>query len=126
MRSRLKAGCVILLDDMERESESAIAGRWKLELGARATLPRLDKALRRIGNQGTATISVGTAPLSFSVAGSRNLSPPGRSERHGHITPGLDAHGQGQGWRAGRLEDGLLSDASHARQRGDATHTAPL
>ncbi len=38
MRSRLKAGCVILLDDMERESESAIAGRWKLELGARATL----------------------------------------------------------------------------------------
>ena len=34
MRARLRSGCVILLDDAEREQERAIAGRWQAELGA--------------------------------------------------------------------------------------------
>jgi hypothetical protein len=33
MRERLKRGCVILLDDAEREQEQAIARRWRVELG---------------------------------------------------------------------------------------------
>jgi hypothetical protein len=33
MRKRLKAGCVILLDDAGREPERAIASRWEAELG---------------------------------------------------------------------------------------------
>ena len=32
MRERLKSGCVILLDDAEREQERTIAARWQVEL----------------------------------------------------------------------------------------------
>jgi predicted O-methyltransferase YrrM len=34
MRKRLKPGCVILLDDADREQERAIASRWATECGA--------------------------------------------------------------------------------------------
>jgi predicted O-methyltransferase YrrM len=34
MKERLKPGCVILLDDAEREQERTIAARWQAELGA--------------------------------------------------------------------------------------------
>lgn len=34
MRERLQPGCVILLDDVGREEERAIASRWETELGA--------------------------------------------------------------------------------------------
>ena len=34
MKERLKAGCVILLDDAGREQEMEVAGRWAAELNA--------------------------------------------------------------------------------------------
>jgi hypothetical protein len=40
MRERLKPGCVILLDNADREQELAIARRWEAELGASFETPR--------------------------------------------------------------------------------------
>lgn len=38
MKSRLKPGCVILLDDVQRPSENAILSRWAAELGVNPTI----------------------------------------------------------------------------------------
>lgn len=48
MQQYLKPGCVILLDDAEREHERAIARRWQTELGAEAELLEGRKPLIRL------------------------------------------------------------------------------
>ncbi|HEY6352854.1 MAG TPA: hypothetical protein VIY30_00055 [Burkholderiaceae bacterium] len=48
MRNRLAPGCVILLDDAEREAERTIARRWQLELGATHQLVADDKPFIRL------------------------------------------------------------------------------
>ena len=54
MRTRLKAGCVILLDDAEREQERQIARLWQTELGAHAEFLDGSKPLIRLVVQGEA------------------------------------------------------------------------
>jgi hypothetical protein len=48
MQRHLKAGCVVLLDDAEREHERAIASRWQSELGAEAEFVEGRKPLIRL------------------------------------------------------------------------------
>jgi flavin-dependent dehydrogenase len=48
MRERLSVGCVILLDDAEREHEREIAQRWQTELGASHELIDCGKPLIRM------------------------------------------------------------------------------
>ena len=48
MRRHLKPGCVILLDDAEREHERTVARRWQSELGAEAELLEGSKPLIRL------------------------------------------------------------------------------
>ena len=58
MRTRLKAGCVILLDDAEREHERQIARLWQTELGAKAEFLDGSKPLIRLVVQGKAVTAV--------------------------------------------------------------------
>jgi hypothetical protein len=48
MRSHLRPGCVILLDDAEREQERTVARRWQADLGADAQLLAGRKPLIRL------------------------------------------------------------------------------
>jgi hypothetical protein len=58
MREKLKRGCVILLDDAEREQEQAIARRWQQELGAScATLGTAKPYARLVVGQAPETVS---------------------------------------------------------------------
>ena len=48
MRSRLKPGCIILLDDAHRPAEREIAARWARELGTSFTIEGSDKPFIRL------------------------------------------------------------------------------
>ena len=54
MRTRLRAGCVVLLDDAEREHERQIARLWQAELGAEAEFLDGRKPLIRLVVRGPA------------------------------------------------------------------------
>jgi len=48
MRARLRAGCVILLDDAHRSDEKEIAARWARELGTSFVIEGSDKLFARL------------------------------------------------------------------------------
>lgn len=48
MRSRLRPGCVILLDDMERQAEQDVFHRWASELSTQGTILGSDKPYGRL------------------------------------------------------------------------------
>lgn len=48
MRSHLKPGCIILLDDAHRDAEKEIAARWGRELGSGVIIEGTDKMFARL------------------------------------------------------------------------------
>jgi predicted O-methyltransferase YrrM len=76
MRERLKPGCIILLDDADREEELAIARRWQAEIGASLEILGSKNPYIEMTVGGPATFYRRTDPGKQAAPGDAERRPP--------------------------------------------------